>query len=418
MTNELANQLEAGMKAFEAFKSDLQPIIAKKGFLDSLDQGKLDMMASDITKALQTSQEYAQKQKALEEEVKGLQNALARPNTKGEVSNVEEKSKKFFSDFLRGNDEDRVYMDSFAKKNVEKYGLELKDLSVNTDFNGGFMVLPTFGGIVNGRIFETSPLRSIANVVTISSDAYEVVSDADTAVGGWVSEQQARPVTATPQIDKIVIPVHEVYAQPAATQKLLDDAAFNAEGWLATKVADVIARTENTAFVSGNGVGQPRGFLTHTAGTTVRSAQIEQVNSGSSGVVTYAGLVNLQVSLKEAYQPNAVFMLRRATIANIMTILDNQNRPIFNLMPADNNALIGSIMTKPVVMADDMPSVAANALAIAYGDFGAGYTIVDRTGIRILRDAFTSKPNVLFYTTKRTGGGVVNFEAIKLQRLA
>lgn len=412
----LSMQVENGLRAFEAFKSELAPKIKK---LDALDEEKFARIEAEITAAMQKSQDDEAKRVAIENDVKSLQAALNRPNTGAQKTDeVKEKAQKLFHDFLKNDENDRQYFSTFAKENAAAHGLELKDLSVNVDFNGGFLVMPTFGGVIQTRVFETSPIRQLASNVTISTDAYEVISDADQATGGWVSEQQARPNTATPALDKITIPVHELYANPVATQKLLDDAGINAEGWLADKVADIIARTENTAFVNGTGVGQPRGFLTYTSGTTVRSAQIEQINSGTSATVTYGGLVDLQVSLKEKYQGNASFLMRRATVGNIMKILDSQNRPIFNLMPADNKALIGSIMTRPIYFADDMPTVAANALAIAYGDFKAAYTIVDRIGLRILRDAFTSKPNVQFYTTKRVGGGVVNFEAIKIQRLA
>jgi HK97 family phage major capsid protein len=179
-----------------------------------------------------------------------------------------------------------------------------------------------------------------------------------------------------------------------------------------------MARTENTAFVAGTGVLQPKGILSYASGTVVSNQQIQQVHSTSASAFTYTGLVNLQAALKEDYQANATFLIQRATIANLLTITDGIGRPIFNMTFDKTAGLEQGIMGRPLRFGADVPAVSAGALAMIYGDFRRGYQIVDRMGIRVLRDPYSSKPNVLFYTTKRTGGAVVNFEALKLQLIA
>jgi HK97 family phage major capsid protein len=278
--------------------------------------------------------------------------------------------------------------------------------------------MPEMGGVIQTRVFETSPMRQLASVMTIGSDTYEVILDNDEAFSGWVGETAARPTTNTPTLGKLTIYCNELYANPKATQKILDDAGLDMEAWLAQKVADKFARDEATAFVSGNGVNKPKGLLSYDAGTTLASQQIQQVVTGSATAFLYDGLVDLQNALKEPYQVNATFLLQRATLATILKVKQGEGVPIFNMAFEKNAGLESMLMGKPFRFAADMPSVTTNALAVAYGDIRAAYQIVDRSGIRVLRDPFTDKPNIGFYTTKRVGGGVVNFEAVKLQKIA
>lgn len=339
-----------------------------------------------------------------------LETALNRPGaaeeSKGDVS---EMAAKAFEKLMRKGE---------ASLNAD----EVKALSAGTDPDGGYLVNPATSSTIVTRIFESSPLRQLATVETISTDSLEFLIDDNEANAVWVGELDSRNETSTPDIGKLVIPVHEMYAEPRASQKLLDDAAVNIEQWLAGKVADKFARVEATAFVTGNGILKPRGFATYdawaAAGVYERN-KIEQINSGSSGAFTADGLIELQNSVKDVYQNNAVFMMKRASFSAIRKLKDNANQYLLGIgIGGLNNAQQMTILGKPVVFADDMPGTGANNLAAAYGDFRAGYTIVDRIGIRVLRDAFTAKPYIKFYTTKRVGGGVTNFEAIKLQRLA
>jgi HK97 family phage major capsid protein len=390
-------------RAFEEFKATQAENLKKA---DSLHEEKMTKIAEELGEKL----ELLQKNQA------ALEAAAKRP-AMGEAKEVEAKTSQVFNEFLKKGSH------SAAERGFEGYvadkNIDVKALSVNINQDGGFLVPTAFGGVIATRVFESSPVRQFANVVTIGTADYEVVLDNDEAAAGWVNETAARPATNTPTIDKRLIPTHEMYANPKATQKILDDGVVNIEQWLAGKVADRLARLESTAFVSGNGVGKPMGILTNlTASTSFDPRNVQTVKSGTSGVFTYAGLVDLQNALKEPYQGNAIFMAKRASFGSLMKIVDGQSRPIFNLMFDKNTGIATSIMGKQLVFADDVPAVAADANALIYGDFRAGYTIVDRAGIRVLRDPYTDKPFVTFYTTKRVGGDVVNSEAFKVQVLS
>ncbi len=390
-------------RAFEEFKAT-QAENAKKA--DALHEEKMNRIADELGAKLE---ELQKNQKALE--------AAAQRPAVGEAKEVEAKTAQVFADFLKKGSHS-ASEHGFAGYLADK-GIEAKALSVNINQDGGFLVPTAFGGVVDVRVFESSPVRQYANVVTIGTADYEIVLDNDEASAGWVNETAARPATNTPTIDKRFIPTHEMYANPKATQKLLDDGVVNMEQWLAGKVADKFARLEATAFISGNGVAKPTGILANlTASTSYDPRNVQTVKSGTSGAFTYNGLVDLQNALKERYQANAIFMAKRSAFGALMKIVDGQQRPIFNLMFDKNTGLATSIMGKQLVFADDVPAVAADANALIYGDFRAGYTIVDRAGIRVLRDPYTDKPFVTFYSTKRVGGDVVNAEAFKVQVLS
>jgi HK97 family phage major capsid protein len=292
--------------------------------------------------------------------------------------------------------------------------LEVKALSSDSNADGGFLVYPQLSTRIVEKLFETSPIRQLADVETIATDELDVPVDIDEAGSGWVTERQSRSVTTSPQIRMAKIPAHELEAMPIATQKQLDDSMWDVEAWLAKKVGEKFGRDEATAFVTGTGVGKPRGFTTYASGTSY--GQIEQVTSGSSGAVTADGIIALLYALKEAYAKNASFLAARATVLAIRKLKDSQNRYLWepNMQVGQPEMLLG----RPIFWAADMAAVAANSLSVACGDFKRGYKVVDRMGVRVLRDPFTSRPNVQFYTTKRVGGDVVDFEAIKLLKLA
>ena len=306
---------------------------------------------------------------------------------------------------------------NYLRKGMEG-GLEMlqtKALSVGSDPDGGYLVTPHMSAKIVQSIFETSPMRQLASVETISSDALELIDDHDQAAAGWTAETGAITETATPTLAKRNIPTHELYAQPKATQKLVDDSAIDIESWLSGKIADIFSRKENTAFISGVGVGQPRGILTYASGTSW--GQIQQVTSGSSGAVTADAIINLFYALKDAYSKRANFLMNRTVVQSIR-LLKQATTNQYMWQPGLAAGAPDTLMGVPVHMAADMPVAAANSLSIAVGDFQAAYQIVDRKGISILRDPFTEKPFVKFYATKRVGGDVVNFEAIKLMKLA
>jgi HK97 family phage major capsid protein len=306
---------------------------------------------------------------------------------------------------------------SYLRKGMDAglEALQTKALSVGSDPDGGYLVTPTMSSKIVQAIFETSPMRQLAAVEIISSDALELIDDHDQAAAGWTSETGAISETSTPTLAKRNIPTHELYAQPKATQKLVDDSAIDIENWLSNKIADIFARKENTSFVGGNGVGQPRGILTYAAGTSW--GKIEQINSGTNGVVTADAIINLFYSLKDVYSKRASFFMNR-TVVQAVRLLKQTSTNQYLWQPGLASGSPDTLMGVPVYMAADMPVAATGSLSVAVSDFKSAYQIVDRRGIRILRDPFTEKPFVKFYATKRVGGDVINFEAIKLMKLS
>ena len=292
---------------------------------------------------------------------------------------------------------------------------EVKLLSVDSDPQGGYWVSPEMSHQIVEQVFETSPMRNVATVETISTDALEIPEDLGEADVGWTSETGVRTETATPTIGVRRIPVHEIYAMPKATQQLLDDARVNVEDWLARTIALRMGNTENTAFINGDGTDKPRGILTYPAGTA-NPGQVRQVNSGHASQLTADGLRTMFYALKTPYIKNAQWLMARPTIEAIAKLKDGGGDYLWEpgLKAGEPQRLLGH----PVERMEDMPAVAANSLSIAFGDWKQAYTIVDRAGVRVLRDPFSAKPFVLFYTTKRTGGDVTNFEALVLQKTA
>lgn len=293
-----------------------------------------------------------------------------------------------------------------------------KALSVDSDPDGGYLVTPQQSARIIEVVYETSPMRQIATVETISSDALEGLFDGDEAAAAWVAERGSRAETNTPQLGQWRIPTHELYANPRATQKLLDDSAVDIEAWLSRKVADKFARTENLAFVLGTGVGQPRGIVTYPDGTT--RGTIERIPSLDASTIAAEGIYGVIYGIKNAYRTGAVWVMNRATVGVIRTIRDESGgagtgqfmwSPGFGTQPA-------TLAGYPIVEFEDMADISGGNIVAGFGNFRQAYTIVDRIGIRVLRDPYSAKPHVEFYTTKRVGGDVLNFEAIKLMDIA
>lgn len=305
----------------------------------------------------------------------------------------------------------------FLRKGEEIMGAdERKALSVGTDPDGGYVVHPDLSGQIVTKVFETSPMRAYASIQVISTDALEGLFDLEEASSGWVGETDARSETGTPQLGKWRIPVHELYAKPKATQKILDDAEINLEAWLAGKVSEKFARDEAAAFVAGNGINKPRGFLSYADGTTLPGT-IERINTGANGAFAAApnggdALIDALYGLKAQYRANATWFMNRATTKLARKLKDSDGAYLWS--PGIAAGQPATLLGYPVAAFEDMPDPATGSLSIAVGDMRAAYQIVDRVGIRTLRDPFSAKPYVEFYTTKRVGGDVVNFEAIKL----
>jgi HK97 family phage major capsid protein len=311
----------------------------------------------------------------------------------------------------------------FLRKNEQLLSPdEIKALSVGSDADGGYLVTPDTSGRIVTRVFETSPMRQYAATQVISTDALEGLHDVDEADAGWVGETAARSDTDTPEIKKWRIPLFEQFAQPQATQKLLDDASVDVEAWLAGKVADKFARKESTAFVSGEGVEAPRGFTTYpgyTAAGVFQLGAIEQFASGANGAFVAAPnggdvLIDAITGLKMQYRAGANWFMNRSTLGAVRKLKDSDGAYLWQ--PGIAAGQPSTLLAYGVAQFEDMVDFdsATGALAIAFGNMAETYQIVDRPGIRTLRDPFTNKPYVKFYSTKRVGGDVVNFESLKL----
>lgn len=297
---------------------------------------------------------------------------------------------------------------------------EIKSLQVGVDPDGGYLVPADYTGQMVKVVYDLSPIRQIASVQSISSDRLDGIEDTGEASAGWVSEIGSRSATATPPVGKWEIVAQEMYAAPQATQRILDDAAIDVEAWLAGKIGDKFARVEGAAFCVGTGVGQPRGFTTYTTAATGDNSRawgtIEHVATGVSGGFAADPnggdvLFDLLAAFRPAYLQNGRFVTRRSVIAKIRKMKATTGNYLWQpgLQAGQPDTLVGY----PITMAEDMPALGANSLSLAFGDFKQGYQIVDRLGVRTLRDPFTNKPYVIFYSTKRTGGAVLNYQAIK-----
>jgi HK97 family phage major capsid protein len=311
----------------------------------------------------------------------------------------------------------KAAFNSFLRNDERKLsGDEIKALSVGSDPDGGYTVHPDMSGRVVTKVFETSPMRAYASIQSISTDALENLYDDNEATVGWVGETASRPSTDTPEIGKWRIPVHELYANPAATQKILDDSEIDMEAWLAMKVADKFAREESAQFVAGDGINKPRGFLDYPDGTDLRTS-IERFNTGVNGDYAAAPnggdvLINALYGLKAQYRANATWFMNRATTKLTRKLKDSDGAYLWS--PGIAAGQPATLLGYPVAAFEDMPDPATGSLSVAVGDMRTAYQIVDRIGIRVLRDPYTNKPYVHFYTTKRVGGDVINGEALKL----
>ena len=294
---------------------------------------------------------------------------------------------------------------------------EAKSLSVGTNTDGGYLVPSETDNQITQLMGALSPIRSLATVRQVSTAVYKKPVTTTGLAAGWVAEKADRVTTDSPVIDAVSFPTAELYAQPAATTQFLDDASVDVGQWIADEVNAAFAQQESTAFVSGSGTNQPKGFLHDVvADTSWVWGKLGYLKTGVSGDLPASAksdiLIDLVYALKAGYRQNASWLMNRKTQAKLRKLKDDANNYIWQpSATADGKA---TLMGFPLVESEDMPDIAADSLSIAFGDFKRGYLIVDRQGVSILRDPYSAKPYVLFYTTKRVGGGVQNFEAIKL----
>ena len=301
--------------------------------------------------------------------------------------------------------------------------LECKAFTGVTGDAGGYAVPREIDAAIDAVLKAASPIRSVANVVKVGSAGYRKLVTTGGTPSGWAAETDARPGTATPVFNEIVPPTGELYANPSASQAMLDDAAFDVEQWLAGEIAAEFAKAEGSAFVAGSGVNRPKGFLsypTSSAGDATRGfGTLQYVASGAAGdfgAGPQERLIDLVQSLRAPYRQGAVFVMNAATVARVRKFKTSDGG--FVWQPSLSAGMPATLLGYPVVEAEDMPDVAANSASIAFGNFALGYLIAERRETQILRDPYSNKPFVGFYATKRVGGCVTNSEAIKLMKFA
>jgi HK97 family phage major capsid protein len=316
---------------------------------------------------------------------------------------------KAFAAYLRSGDDDGLR------------GLEMEGKAMGTSIaaDGGYLVDPQTADTIQGTLSSTASIRAIASVVNVDATSYDVLVDHSEMGAGWATETSTVTETATPQIERISIPLHELSALPKASQRLLDDSAFDIEGWLASRIADKFARSEAMAFINGDGIDKPTGLLSYptSQNDSWTWGTLGYVASETAGGITRADpIVDLVYALGAEYRANATCVMNSKTAGHIRKLKDADGRFVW----VDGLAMgePARLMGYAVLIAEDMPDVADDAMAIAFGDFAAGYTVAERPDLRVLRDPFSAKPHVLFYATKRVGGAVSDFSAIKLMKFA
>ena len=383
------------MQSFEAFKASNDERlgqIEKKLSADVVTVDKVDR----INRALD------EQKRAVDQIVlKGRRPQLGQD---GPRSALAYEHKAAFEAYVRGGSED-------ALRRIEQ-----KSLAVSSD--GGYTVPEETEREIGRRLASVSPIRAISGIRQVSANVYKKPFAITGAATGWVGETDARPQTNAPTLAELEFPAMELYAMPAATATLLDDTAVDIDQWIAEEVETAFATQEGTAFVTGDGDRKPTGFLNYTkiAEASWAWTKIGYVVTGVSGDFAAADpadeLVDLVYTLKSGYRQNAHFVMNRSTQGAVRKLKDGDGTYLWQPATAAGGA--ATLMNFPIAESEDMPDIGADSYAIAFGDFRHGYLIVDRIGVRVLRDPYSAKPYVLFYTTKRVGGGVQDFDAIKL----
>ncbi|VWX61273.1 phage major capsid protein [Sphingorhabdus sp. 109] len=369
------------------------------------------LMAEDVARQGDEIKSLRTDVDGLKVQMSDISKASARPALTGNI------------DGAKGMPPSAAAQDFVAKylRRGDQAGVELKSFSGASGPEGGFAVPQEIDALIGAMLKDISPIRSIATVVQTGTAGYRKLVTTGGTPSGWVSETAGRPETDTPDFNEIAPPSGELYANPAASQAMLDDAAFDVESWLADEIAREFAQAEGAAFVGGSGVNQPRGFLNATVtdeSDDVRAfGSLQYVPSGASGSFDSEDvLVDLVHTLRPAYRQGASFVMNSSTLAHIRKFKTADGA--FLWQPSLASGQPATLLGYPVVEAEDMPDIAADSLSIAFGNFRAGYLIAERSATSILRDPFTNKPFVHFYATKRVGGQIMNSEAIKLMQFS
>ncbi|RCS23286.1 phage major capsid protein [Phyllobacterium salinisoli] len=400
---EVAEAFDEFMSAFDAFKQ--------------ANDERLEKIEKRVAPDVLTVEKVDRINRSLEEQKQALDQMLLKqarpslgssPGRAGSVASLEHKNA--FETYVRRGDEQALR------------GIEQKAHSYGSGPDGGYLVPAEIETEIGRRLAGLSPIRSMASVRQVSGAVLKKPFSISGPAVGWVGETDARPQTASGVLAELQFPTMELYAMPAATASLLDDAAVDVEQWISAEVETAFAEQESAAFISGDGVNKPRGFLDYAtvAEENWQWGRLGHLATGVAGGLPAEDasdvLIELIYSLKAGYRQNANWVMNRKSQAALRKLKDRDGNYLWQ--PPASVGQKASLMGFGLVEAEDMPDMAADASAIAFGDFSRGYLVVDRTGVRVLRDPYSAKPYVLFYTTKRVGGGIQDFDAIKLLKFA
>lgn len=404
MSLELKETIQALGKAFDAFKAENDARlreIEKKGAADPLLTEKVDKINADIAQI-----------SALKKQLDTLETAVAQGQFPGggknELDRVKAQHKDAFAKFFRKGAEGGL-------RDLEVQA----GLSTLSDPDGGFLVPEDYEQAIDRVALSVSAMRRLATVRTIGTDTYKKLVNQGGASAGWVGEKGARAETNTPTLTEIAINTKEIYAMPAATQTLLDDSRVDIAGWLADEVSIEFSEQESEAFIHGNGVEQPKGIAAYAmaANSSYVWGKVGYITSGNASLVNDLDkLIDLQHALKPVYRNGAAWLMNDATLATIRKMKDGDGNYIW--VPGLKDGAPDTLLGKPVEIDDNVDDIGANKYPIFFANFKRAYLIIDRQGVRVLRDPYTTKPYVLFYTTKRVGGGIVMYEAIKALKVS
>jgi HK97 family phage major capsid protein len=393
--SDVADAFGEFMASFEAFRSANEERLA----------GIEGRLGPDVV----TTEKVDRIGRALDEQKRALDSLIlrkARPALGRDGGLLPSEHKQAFEAYVRNGD-DRLLRT-----------LDTKAMSYGSGQDGGYLVPDETEAAIGARLAAISPIRSIASVIQVSSAVLKKPFAVSGPAVGWVAETAARPQTGSPTLDELSFPTAELYAMPAATGALLEDSIVDIDQWIAAEVETAFAEQEGAAFVSGDGTNKPKGFLASTlvAEASWAWGKLGYVATGVSADWPASDpsdvLLDLVYALKAGYRQNASFVMNRKTQAAVRKLKDGDGNYLWQPPAAPGSRAM--LMGFPVVEAEDMPDIGANATPIAFGDFQRGYLVVDRAGVRVLRDPYSAKPYVLFYTTKRVGGGVQDFDAVKL----
>lgn len=406
MAQEIKDLVEGIQKSFNDFKQINDERLSKveKGASTADFEAKLAKVQSDISTALDLKKE--------------IERVEAKQNLQGLMGAAEEnQDKKAYKS---------AFVDGFLRKGQESglKDLQIKAMSVGTPADGGYALPEQIDRMVEQLSRDMSAVRSVANVIQVGTSDYKKLVNVNGIASGWVGETAARPATNTSQLAEVAPPMGTLYANPQVTQDALDDLFYNVEADVAAQLAEEFGIAEGAAFVSGNGTNKPKGFLAYTTAATADATRafgtIEHIATGVAGDFAASNkadvLYDVIGKLKAAYRGGSVWMMNKAIMFEVLKLKDTTGQYLWQ--PSLQEGFPIRLLGFGVVEAEDMPAKAANSLSIAFGNFKRGYTVVDRIGTRMLRDPYTNKPYVGFYTTKRVGGAVVNSEAIKVVKFA